>query len=235
MNTQNYHRESGNVFFYIFLGVALFGALTLAVSKGGRVSSSNLTREQMQLRATEIIDYSDAVSKAVGIVRLRGVTLENLRFAAPTLNIADYGDASLIDKANLIFDPNGGAIVYRDAGKASVNLGNGAYNFVALNAIQDFGTTCATASCSDIVMVLSDIRPEICRAINVYAGITDAATIIPADSTFLLTGKFNGTISGPAEIIGNEAGSAAVSGKPYACLTSTADGLNHFYRVLWAR
>jgi hypothetical protein len=127
MNAHPYHRESGNIFFYIFLGVALFGALTLAVSQGGRVSSSNLTREQMQLRATEIIDYSDTISKAVGTLRLRGVTLANLRFATPALSVTDYGDSTAIDQVNLVFHPNGGSAIYREAGAASVNAGNGPY------------------------------------------------------------------------------------------------------------
>lgn len=235
MDMQNYNRESGNVFFYIFLGVALFGALTLAVSQGGRVSSSNLTREQMQLRATEIIDYSDTVSKAVGILRLRGVSLANLRFANSLLTVADYGDATLIDPTHLVFHPQGGAVVYRDAGRDSVLNGTGRYDFVALNAVEGFGTTCAATTCSDILMVLADIRPEICIAINTYGGIGTATSSIPADSDFDMSGKFQGTISGTVEILGNEAGSAILANKPYGCVTNNDDGLNYFYRVLWAR
>lgn len=235
MNAHPYNRESGNVFFYIFLGVALFGGLTLAVSQGGRVSSSNLTREQMQLRATEIIDYSDTISKAVGTLRLRGVTLANLRFATPALSVSDYGDSTAIDQVNLVFHPNGGSAIYRQAGAASVTAGNGPYEFVALNAVQGFGTTCATVACSDILMVLRDVRPDICRAINTYASIGDATSALPADSAFLMTGKFQGTITGSVEVLGDEGTSAALASKPYGCFTNTADSLNYFYRVLWAR
>lgn len=235
MSMQNYNRESGNVFFYIFIGVALFAGLTMAVSQGGRVSSSNLTREQMQLRATEIIDYSDTISKAVGTLRLRGVTLANLRFATPSLNVADYGDATAIDQVNLVFHPNGGSAIYREAGGASVNTGNGPYEFVALNAVAGFGTTCATSTCTDVLMVLGDVRADICRAINDYGDIGDATSALPVDSSFLMTGKFQGTISGASEVLGDEGTSAALAGKSYGCFTNTDDGLNYFYRVLWAR
>ena len=226
--------ERGNVFFYIFVAVALFGGLTMAVSQGGRVSSSNLTREQNQLRATEMIDYSDAISKAVGMLRLRGVRLEDLRFAHADLPEADYGDPTLIDPVNMVFNPQGGAVIYRPAGSDVVASG-GQYDFVALNAVEGFGTTCATAKCGDIVMTVGAVRPDVCRAINEYGGIEPAGGALPVDSAFLLTGKFMGTISGVTEILGDETDSAHLAGKPYGCFTNDADGLNYFYRVLWAR
>ncbi len=227
--------ERGNVFFYIFIAVALFGGLTLAVSQGGRVSGESLSREQTQLRATELIDYSDTISKAVGLLRLRGVALADLRFAASDLPTIDYGDPALIEKTHMVFNPEGGSVLYKNASSDIVSSGTGQYEFVGLNAIDGFGTTCATDICSDLVMVLPNVRDAVCRAVNVYGDTAPTSNTIPNDSAFLLSGKFMGIIAGPSEILGDEASSSILSGKPYGCFTNDADGENYFYRVLWVR
>ena len=52
------NNQSGNVLFYILIGVALLAALSFAVTHTSRGTLSHLTREQSNLLATEIIEYS---------------------------------------------------------------------------------------------------------------------------------------------------------------------------------
>lgn len=228
------NRESGNVFFYIFLGVALFGALTYAVSQSGRGSVENITREQSRLRATEIIDFSDAVSKAVGTLRLRGVTLSQLRFAHSDLSLSDYGDPDTIDPANMVFHPDGGAIIYKDPSPDILVTPGEQWLFLNQNQIEGFGSTCPAETCSDLIMAIRDIRTDVCQIINKLAGFNNPE-ILPSDTEFETTGKFKGTITGTPEIIGDETSSATLNGKPFACFKNDDDGKNYFYRVLWAQ
>lgn len=226
--------ESGNVFFYIFLGVALFGALTYAVSQSGRGSVDNITREQSRLLATEIVDYSNAVSKAVGMMRLRGVTLAQLRFAHTALPVADYGNPDTIDPPHLVFHAEGGGVVYSAPPAEILSTPGQQWMFLVRNQIDGVGTTCPTAACSELIMAVGRIRDEVCSAINALAGIGDGGTI-PNHSRFIIDGKFNGAINGTPEVLGDESGSAVLNGKTYACLKSDLDGRNYFYRVLWAQ
>lgn len=226
--------ESGNVFFYIFLGVALFGALTYAVSQSGRGSVDNITREQSRLRATEIIDFSDAVSKAVGTLRLRGVTLAQLRFAHADLSTTDYGDPDTSDPAHLVFNAAGGGIIYKDPAPDVLATPGGQWLFLNQNQIDGFGSTCTTESCSDLIMAIPDIRSDVCKIINKLAGISNPDTL-PSDTEFETSGKFKGTITGTPKIIGDETSSASLNGKPFACFKNDDDGKHYFYRVLWAQ
>ncbi len=228
------NNESGNVFFYIFLGVALFGSLTYAVSQSGRGNVENITREQSRLRATEMIDFSDSVSKAVGTLRLRGVTLAQLRFAHSDLSTSDYGDPDTVDPANLVFHPDGGGIIYKDPAPDILATAGGQWEFLNQNQIEGFGTTCPAETCSDLILALPDIRTDVCQSINKLAGISDPETL-PSDTEFETTGKFKGTITGTPKIIGDETSSATLNGKPFACFKNDNDGKNYFYRVLWAQ
>lgn len=224
--------ESGNVFFYIFLGVALFGALTYAVSQSGRGSVDSLTREQSRLHATEIIDFSDAVSKAVGMMRLRGVTLSQLRFAHANLPIPDYGDPDTIDAASLVFNADGGGVVYTPPARETLTTPGQPWMFLTRNQIDGMGTTCPAWNCTEVVMAAANMRDDVCVAINTLAGINNSSTI-PVHSQFITSDKFKGVINGTPVIIGDEAGSAVLSGQSYGCLKSNANGINYFYRVLW--
>src|SRR5688500_16139778 len=116
--------ESGNVFFYIFICIALLAALSYAVAQGSRSSVTTLTDDRRQLVATEIIGYGDIVSKAVTQLRLRGTQVDQLSFANTVLPSADYGDYDCIDPPDTcpagtgpqheVFNPAGGAVVYSD-------------------------------------------------------------------------------------------------------------------------
>lgn len=234
---RNDHRagERGNLFFYIFMAVALFAGLTFAVSQGGRVSVQSLTREQARLQATEIIDYSDAMAKAVGTLRLRGTTLARLRFAHADLSTADYGNPATTDPLDMVFNPQGGGIIYRPPSPDMLATAGEHYAFLNKNEVEGFGQTCGTTGCSDLLMALRDIKTETCLVINNLGDITNPSDLPPEDADFDFTGKFQGSMDGPPETLGDEASSAGLAGKAYGCFTNNTDGKNYFYRVLWAQ
>lgn len=225
--------ESGNIFFYIFLGVILFGALSYAVSQSGRGSVESIAREQARLRATEIIDFSDAVSKAVGTMRLRGVSLAQLRFAHSALSISDYGNSTTIDPVNLVFNPAGGEVIYRDPTADMLVSPGGQWMFVTGNQVAGFGTDCATADCSDLLMVLGHLRGDICQAVNALAGIKNPASM-PEVAELNTGGKFQGTLADAPKTIGT-ASSLILAAQSFGCFKNNDDNRHYFYRVLWAQ
>ena len=230
--TRPYHAQSGNLFFYIFLAIALFAALTFAVAQGNRGSVEDLANEQDELYAAEIIQYADTMSKAVALMRLRGVRTEQIRFAHANLP-GGYGVPNATPEAE-IFNIDGGNMVYK-AMPAPISGTSMSFVFSGANAIDEVGTTCALATCSDLIMILRDIRSGVCAAINKLLDVTPNNQPIPNHSNVDDTTLYAGTFNVPAETIGDEAGSALLSGKSSGCFLGDADNVYYFYQVLVAR
>jgi len=226
--------ESGNVFFYIFLAVILFGSLTFVVAQGNRGSVDGLTREQARLNATEIIDFGDAIARAASSMRLRGSLITDLRFSNAQLSTANYGDPALMNPLHAMFHSDGGAIIYRNPPSGAIRSGSGTYDFIGNVAVRNVGTDCVTAACVDVMMLVPDVTDEACRSLNLLLDVMDLGDALPAEATFTATGYFNGTL-GYADTIGDEAGSAALAGRNAGCFRNVDTGINYYYRVLWAQ
>lgn len=222
--------ESGNVLFYIFIAVVLFGGLSFAVSQSGRGSLSQITQDRNRLAATEIIDYGDSLAKAVGTMRLRGTTLANLRFSHLDLPGASYDAPGTQAAENEVFNSEGGAMIYRRPPAGTTVTAGTDYAFLAGVAVQDIGTTCSTAPCADLVVAIPGITAEICDLINRTGGNTAKGDSIPVNADFNIAAKFKGTMAAPTLV-----NTAKLTGRLYGCLTSTADATNYYYRVLWAQ
>ena len=233
-NTPMRHAESGNVFFYIFICVALLGALSFAVAQGGRSSGSALSEEKQRLLATDIIGYSDTVAKAVTQLRLRGTPITSLSFANPFISSGEYGVYGA-DPANEIFNPVAGAVIYTDPPADATTTGTEEYLFLSDNEVEGIGSTCGAASCADLLMVIPNMREEVCIKLNDMLGVTNPSGVPPTDSTIDDSTKFAPAPNpfGYSETIGDE--DTALEGQQEACFEETGDTEFVYYRVLSAR
>ena len=155
--------ESGNAIVYIFIAIALLAALSFAVSQSSRSAGKGLSEDRASLAASEIIAYGDAVSKAVGQLRLRGIKDYQLRFSFPDSSHTDYG--TFDDEPRVeIFNRQGGGVLYRQpptqAGSTPLT-----YEFTGAFAIDRIGLTgCATPEdCSELLMTVQGLRKEVCQ------------------------------------------------------------------------
>ena len=227
--------ESGNVFFYIFICAFLLGALSYAVAQGGRSSATSLSQDRIRLAAADVIGYADTIGKAVSQLRLRGTQIDELSFANSFLPSADYGvyDDNPTAATHEIFNPAGGAVVYQDPPEIATTTGTEQYQFLSNNAVQHIGTTCATASCADLLLVIANMNREICLQINNLVGVTNPGGEPPEDADIRENEKWNpATGFGYSQTIGDE--DAALSGKSEACFAETdEDPLEYvYYKVL---
>lgn len=220
MDRTQRNAQSGNVMFYIFLAVVLFGALSFAVSQSGRNSGDSAAVQQNRLRATELIDYGDTVARGVGMLRLRGTSLANLKFSSTGTTEND------------VFALDGGGVNYRAPSSDMTATGTESYQILTGNAVNGVGTTCAAAGCTDLLLVLGKITLPVCTTVNQLAGVNPPDFSPPEDSALDLTHPFTGTMAYGA-IIGDEAPSRALSTQMYACFKNVADGFYYYYRVLW--
>lgn len=220
MNPTHRNSERGNVIFYVFLAVALFGALSFAVSQSGRDSGDSAVLQQNRLRATDIIDYGDTVAKGVGMLRLRGTTLSTIKFSSTGTTEND------------VFSVDGGGINYRNPSSDVTTTGTESYQILTGNAVLGVGTTCTTGSCVELLLVLGKVKLPVCTAINQLGGINPPDYTPPVDSSIDLSHPFTGTMTYSATI-GDEASSLSLNTQMYGCLQNDVDKAYYYYRVLW--
>lgn len=155
--------ESGNVFFYILIAIALFGALSFAVSQGNRGNTSLLTDQQARLAAQEIIEYGETVANAVQKLRLRGCSDTEISFENDI--VAGYENTNApSDNSCHVFDVNGGGVNYDNSLGAWLITGN--------LKIQDLGS-----SSTNLNLIRPSLQQTVCDNINNILSVT-AATII---------------------------------------------------------
>ena len=231
---KNRANESGSVFFYIMLAIVLLGSLSFAVSQGNRSSVQALTDDREKLVASEIVSFGDTLEKAVTQLRLRGTGTNEFSFANPFMSAGLYGTYNTAPR-NEIFNPTGGAVVFRSAPPEATVSANVRFEFLASNEIEEIGSTCSAPSCSDLIVVVEDLIESVCIRINDNLGVTNPGGVPPTDSDIDEAGKYAAATNpfSYVETIGDE--DSALAGQSEACFEETSDSEFVYYKVLLPR
>lgn len=232
--------QSGNVLFFILLAVALFGALSYAVTQGFRSGNADLSKDQAKLLATEILTYAKAVDNEVQRKLARGVSENNLCF-----DIDDYPGgstryeyAACADSNNRIFSASSssGGVAYKAANTEALDSSfsaNSAFDEWAAQggyAYTDIGT-----SAVDLGFVKNFIKKDVCMAINNAVGIVNPSDNPPVDGNDGGSVYFKGVYgSGVANTIGDDG--TGLAGQMSFCRdTNNPAGPYQFTHILIAR
>lgn len=238
--------EKGNVLFLILIAVALFAALSYAVTQSSRSGGGNANSETTLVNSASITQYPSAVRTA--IIRMmvsKGVDATELEFNAPS----DLGTCTTTN--GCVFHPSGGGA---SPGLATADLmasgTQGAWIFNSAYRIQNVGTTPATNAGADIVAFLPGVSLAVCKKINTQLGISvtddtdtngvpDANAVIGKipDATMDMTSANSGIETYDAgKLIAKD-----FVGQPYGCAdfddatAGTANGDLVYYHVLIER
>lgn len=236
------HAEKGNIFFFIFIGVVLFAALSFAVSN--MMKSGDPTRvaeEKARLYAGEILDLGRKTKEVIQDLRIsNSCRTEEISFENTTL--AGYAFATR--DVCKIYNPAGGAMSYSappkdwvDGSQAGASAIYGEIYFPSDVCVQDVaqgGTGCESdgEDNEDLVMILPFIKPEICEQINKAVGLAETPAVETAGAWSAAANRFQGSFS-DGEILnqsGVSAGCFAGSGTNDPPANSY-----HFVQVLVAR
>jgi hypothetical protein len=228
--------EQGNLFFIIFLAVALFGALMFTFSRGARQGGDDLSQRQLSLAASDILNFSQQVERGLNRIYRRGFSENEISFQNSFVSAYENTNCTAGNRCR-VFEPEGGAIVYkRPAAEWSQSATD--WLFSGSNTVVGIGVpgapVCAADNCVELTMMLTDIPRALCQALNkqlLGAGddadpLTDAAV----DTTTLFTGSFSFNANSD---IGDE--TPALAGNDAACFEETSTSQYHFYNVLLAR
>lgn len=232
------HAERGNVLFYILIAIVLLAALSFAVANSMRGNVTQLSSEQARLVATEMIEYANIISSAVAQLRLRGVPETSLCFNSPSQPAGvDYNHAGCGDSFNMLYHPDGAGVIWARPPEAAMDTSASPdylWHFYGDNEIENVGTTCAGASCSDLLLVTDELSKEVCVQLNAMLGVGVEGDDPPTDGG--LDATLFQSAFGYGNTIGDEAGGTELAGRNAACYQKTGAGARYvFFKVLLSR
>lgn len=224
--------QGGNALFLILIAVALFAALSYAITSSGR-GGGNITKENYSIAAARLVQYFGAMQYAIQKMQLiNGCSDEELSFEWEPFD----GTEAALD--NPITGDKFECFVYHPDGGAAARMKNDdlfgsfppqffVYGVADIEGIGDYNNGTDSVDLYFLFELPSDIdRQQFCEMYNDKLGIT-------AMPTSHLSGnpRFKGTY-GPAQLINH----AGIAGVYSACYNYTYDTTRYLiYYVLKAR
>ncbi len=223
-------KNDGNVFFYILLGVFLFGALTYALMQDD-LGSTDTSPEEMNVAYTQILQYQGELRQAIQNVFDNGASEADIRFAHPSADAA-YGDITNTPQFQ-IFSPEGGAATFRTPPPAT-NTTYDEWLFTGSTMIPQVG-----ANIGDLTAVIPGVSEEFCDFYNEKLGLTAGGTF-PEDTGYCLMpperDKPNFYFTGNFSTNGFSWGTFAYRPAMTACMRCSDDtSLRYIYTVIYER
>lgn len=131
-------RERGNVLFIILIVVALFAALSYAVTTSSRSTGQNASSEQAKISQAVLDTFTAAVNGATTRLTMRGC--ETIYYTPPSEQVTAGS------KECFIFHNDGGQVIYQELGLDSCKLSGG--NLATLSVGQTCGNLVYTGNSS---------------------------------------------------------------------------------------
>lgn len=239
--------ERGNVLFLILIAVALFAALSYAVTQSTRSGGGDAGKETSKISSAQLTQYPAGIRTSLVRMIIGGQNVDKLEFNPPAdfANCTEY-PVGQTPKAypRCVFYPLGGGATYVTPSEDLV-AGSTTWRFNAENEINLVGTSTgddtSTVNTADLIAFLPDITLSVCESINDELGITG----IPTESGILFTsteemvnpdGATDTDITGTGATIGSPTGTnvAELDGQPFGCFQQPA-GTYVYYHVLIER
>lgn len=220
--------ERGNVFFLILLGVVLFLALALTVSRGMRSDNTQrLSDQRATLAATDILTIARRIENGVNKVRRRGFSESDVDFTDDLTNVGSNTNCS--EDSCRVFQASGGGVSLSPLGEDWLDSSfsaSGSYNKHVIFygfSIDGIGTANA-----DLVFIVNFLKEEVCGKINDSLGITGIPleTNDPQSGQNALIGRFGNP---QTNNVGDD--NAALEGRSTFCVVKT-NGNHQFIHVL---
>lgn len=210
-------KQSGNVLFLILIAVALFAALSYAITQSTRSGSGSAASEQADILAGEIIQFAGEANASFQRLRISGgYKPDDIEYTVSSTGVLN---SACTNQACRLNHPNGGRLINRPAPHKArrdpTSGSNDNYTFI-LGAIRGVGT-----AESEILLLIGNLNYDVCAAINKRLGFTGILKPIS-----LGAGYFNlndtvwptpGVLPTVTAEIGEEAAGAEAIGKHSFC------------------
>lgn len=223
----------------ILIAVALFAALSFAITQSTRTGGSSTSRETTDLEASKILQY--AVSVDTTLQRMRMMTSKRdwqFDFSGNPNYVAVNPNTNCTDTSCRLFSENGGSIPSGPLGAKMLSTdfltlfpgSLGPFIVFELAGVRNIGS-----SLPEVVLHIQGINLDICQALNRKLLNIDS---VSAD-TMGAPGRFSGAMTdwptpgGAVTDLGT--GWTALVGQNAGCYTDGGWNFGNFYYVLLAR
>ena len=228
-NTPIRQNASGNVLFLILIAVALFAALSYAVTQSSKGGGSGINKDKARLLASEIAQYGASIEHAITRMTLiNQCTDTQISFEHHLDPPANANPGAPADKSCHVFDANGCGVSVRRFDFATY------VRYATQSNILNVGTDCAATECAELYLWIRTAADKItCMAFNDVVKVPNIAGDAPPASGLYGT-HFKGThIYG--NVFGNGINGPAFKGQRAGCHYDTNEDKYDFYYVLYAR
>ncbi len=233
--------QRGNVLFLILIAVALFAALSYAVTSSTRSGTGDTSAEANKLAAARILNFANNVGVAVNRIMLtNNVDIHQIIYTTPVYtftngNIKVTSPSQASNPSLALFNAAGGGIapeLFHDLRDKSITYtpsstvtSPGHVGFV-WRSIPQMGTTAAEAAVSVI-----GITPEICLELNKAAGMDSIPAMTGSGASMDIPGTSGNPGNMPFSM--SSADMTMIRGKHDICYRLLgADGRHAYIHVL---
>src|SRR3989338_10858232 len=167
--------EHGSAIVYVFIGIALFGALMFLFSRGASQTSPTISAQRAKILATEITDYSTTLEKGVQKLLSKGCSEKEINFASPMwFQIGNAGAYLVYENVNghspadhscQLFRKEGGGVIFQQPPKDAIASPNALYNFTGTMTVLEVGTSFPELN------VILEVNKDVCIAVNKLNGV----------------------------------------------------------------
>lgn len=225
--------QSGNVIFFILLGIVLLGLVTAALRSGG-LETSNIDRETRSISISKMKDQANSFERAVAFIMQNGASETDIRFShadAPS----EYGSNPGSSAPFQVFSRAGGGAEYVTP-PTGLQIIPGPWEFYGHTSLPQVGS-----SAPELVAVLPNLTESACTAINSQAGYTatpqdDGGSAATSGCIYSGSGlRFSSSVQYSGAPNGTLEASFSIKPATQGCIECSADGSYHYFRVLLAR
>lgn len=230
-------KQNGNALFLILIAVALFAALSYAVTQSGR-GGGNIDRETLALDAAQVVNFSNLVATAVTRLRIAGGCSEtDLSFHDGRWGHTDYQHTPPGSDDCNIFNNAGGGVPFPNVDPAISTL---PWEIEGGPAVFGVGSDTNGGVGNDLILYLPDVSLEMCNQINRELGLGFTAPPVDfGDFVEATPRRFDGMYIGGDGLTGSltlGCPGAPLCGVQTACFQEGASNEYYiFYNVLIAR
>jgi hypothetical protein len=190
-------RQQGNILFLILIAVALFAALSYAVTGSSRSGGQTISQDKAKIAAAEIVQYGTQLEQAVTRLKvINGCSDTQLSFERAPFDGSDtayLNPNAPPDFRCHVFHPTGGGVVYRlmdlnvlDADNDVISTANlyGDWHVNAVSCIEDVGLgafpNCVTGvETTELILYLPYLKRDVCSALNNNLEVTEISGDAP--------------------------------------------------------
>lgn len=228
--------QNGNALFLILIAVALFAALSYAMTSSGR-GGGGIEKEQAMLGASQIVQYVASIEQAIQKMRIFGCNDDEISFiydsdgdgTVETNGEDEYYNPNTNDDSCKIFNTAGGGLSFLSPPENILTTSGEPYRFTgAMEVTGGVGT-----NADELIVFIRNIDKDACLSINENLGIPNPGGDAPIENNSTTHLQFVGTYDGSARIIGDNA--TELAGKYAGCYYNTLDTRYEYYQVLLAR